>query len=95
MIHIAEPVTLDKLLPLIQKLSEGERERLRYSLTKTVAAAATGLPDTTDTATLTAEASGAFEAILAEVKEEPGMAHEELCNALDTLSRLDAAILFY
>ncbi len=42
MIHIAEPVTLDKLLPLIQKLFEGERERPRYSLTKTGAA---GPPD--------------------------------------------------
>ena len=34
MVHIAEPVTLDKLLPLIQKLSERERELLRAYLIK-------------------------------------------------------------
>ena len=46
MIHIAEPVTLDKLLPLIQKLSEAERERLRDALTKDATVGATGQRDT-------------------------------------------------
>ena len=32
MIQIAEPVTLEKLLPLIEKLSKVEREQLRKSL---------------------------------------------------------------
>lgn len=32
MIQIAEPVTLEKLLPLIKKLSKVEREQLRKSL---------------------------------------------------------------
>lgn len=32
MIQISEPITLEKLLPLIQKLSEVEREQLRKSL---------------------------------------------------------------
>lgn len=32
MIQIAEPVTLEKLLPLIEKLSKAEREQLRKSL---------------------------------------------------------------
>ena len=90
MIHIAEPVTLDKLLPLIQKLSEAEREQLRDALTKDATVETTGLHDT-----LTAEVRREFEAILAEVKDEPGMEHKVLRHALDTASRLDAAILFY
>ena len=32
MIQIAEPITLEKLLPLITKLSKVEREQLRKSL---------------------------------------------------------------
>ena len=32
MIQISEPITLEKLLPLIQKLPKVERERLRKSL---------------------------------------------------------------
>ena len=32
MIQIAEPITLEKLLPLIKKLSQVEREQLRKSL---------------------------------------------------------------
>ena len=32
MIQIAEPITLEKLLPLIEKLSKVEREQLRKSL---------------------------------------------------------------
>ena len=32
MIQISEPITLEKLLPLIQKLSKVEREQLRKSL---------------------------------------------------------------
>ena len=32
MIQIAEPITLEKLLPLIEKLSKIEREQLRKSL---------------------------------------------------------------
>ena len=32
MIQIAEPVTLEKLLPLVEKLSKVEREQLRKSL---------------------------------------------------------------
>ena len=32
MIQIAEPVTLEKLLPLIEQLSKVEREQLRKSL---------------------------------------------------------------
>ena len=32
MIQISEPITLEKLLPLIQKLPEAEREQLRKSL---------------------------------------------------------------
>ena len=32
MIQIAEPITLEKLLPLIEKLSEVEREHLRIFL---------------------------------------------------------------
>ena len=32
MVQIAEPVTLEKLLPLIQNLSKVEREQLRKSL---------------------------------------------------------------
>ena len=32
MIQISEPITLEKLLPLIQKLPKAERERLRKSL---------------------------------------------------------------
>ena len=32
MIQISEPITLEKLLPLIQKLSKVEREQLRESL---------------------------------------------------------------
>lgn len=32
MIQISEPITLEKLLPLIQKLPEVEREQLRKSL---------------------------------------------------------------
>ena len=32
MIQIAEPVTLEKLLPLIEKLSKVEREQLRKSI---------------------------------------------------------------
>ncbi len=32
MIQIAEPITLEKLLPLIEKLSQVEREKLRKSL---------------------------------------------------------------
>ena len=43
----------------------------------------------------TAEVRREFEAILAEVKDEPGMAHEVLRHALDTELRLDAAMLFY
>ncbi len=34
MIQISEPITLKKLLPLIQKLPKVERERLRESLEK-------------------------------------------------------------
>ncbi len=34
MIQISEPITLEKLLPLIQKLSEVEREQLRKILEK-------------------------------------------------------------
>ncbi|MDE0426659.1 MAG: UPF0175 family protein [Candidatus Poribacteria bacterium] len=34
MIQISEPITLEKLLPLIQKLPKIERERLRESLEK-------------------------------------------------------------
>ena len=34
MIQISEPITLEKLLPLIQKLPKVERERLRESLEK-------------------------------------------------------------
>lgn len=95
MIHIAEPVTLDKLLPLIQKLSEGERERLRDALTKEAAVGAAGMRDALDADTLPPEVRREFAAILAEVQDEPGMAHEVLRHALDTASRLDAAILFY
>jgi len=32
MIQISEPITLEKLLPLIQKLPKTEREQLRKSL---------------------------------------------------------------
>ena len=32
MIQIAEPITLEKLLPLIKQLSKVEREQLRKSL---------------------------------------------------------------
>ena len=32
MIKISEPITLDKLMPLIQKLSQDEREQLRKLL---------------------------------------------------------------
>ena len=32
MIQIAEPITLEKLLPLIERLSKVEREQLRKSL---------------------------------------------------------------
>lgn len=32
MIQIAEPITLEKLLPLVKQLSKVERERLRKSL---------------------------------------------------------------
>ena len=32
MIQISEPITLEKLLPLIQKLPKVEREQLRKSL---------------------------------------------------------------
>ena len=34
MIQISEPITLEKLLPLIQKLPKVERDQLRESLEK-------------------------------------------------------------
>ncbi len=96
MIHISEPVTLDKLLPLIQKLSAGERERLRESLLVPAASeCAVVRSDDTVPEPLTAEVRKAFESVLAAVKDEPEMAHALLRESLDNASRLDAAILFY
>lgn len=98
MIQISEPVTLDKLLPLIQKLSEGERKRLREALieyAESESECAAVLPDKTVPDTLTAEVKKDFEAVLAAVKDEPEMEHELLRQSLDNASRLDAAILFY
>ena len=96
MIQISEPVTLEKLLPLIQELTEGERKRLRESLIEHAESeCAAGPPGETVSDTLTGEVRKDFEAVLAAVKDEPEIEHERLRQSLDNASRLDAAILFY
>lgn len=96
MIQISEPVTLEKLLPLIQELTEGERKRLRESLIEHAESeCAAGLPGETVSGTLTVEVRKDFEVVLAAVKDEPEIEHERLRQSLDNASRLDAAILFY